>query len=79
MRKPDVIADGHPDLGEIGLRHHGAVTGAIAIGFAPCFRLADLHIKHVDFVIAGDNPAIRPDQKGPVGKPPVRVIRLEAQ
>ena len=79
MTKAHVVTSGHtqPETRHIG--HHGTGAGPIASGFAIGLAFANLHIEHMDLVVARANVAIRPDQKLPVGKASVRVVRLDRE
>ena len=78
MRKAQVIADRHADLGKSGVRENRLVAGPIGRGFAVNLGLGHVHIKHVNLVIARGYLARGRDQEGPVGKAAVRVMGQHA-
>ena len=72
--KADVVADRQPEHAPGCLGQHRAVAGAKAVGFAVGFLGRDIHVEHVDLVVARADVAIGADQEGPVGEAPVGVV-----
>ena len=63
MRETDIIADCEADLSSGRLCEHGSFTGAIGAALAVILAIADFHIEHVDLVIAGNDAALRANEK----------------
>ena len=63
IRKPQVITDRHADAAERCGRQNSMIARPIGAGLAIGLAVADIHVEHVNLVIAGDDLASRIDEK----------------
>src|SRR5262249_62050854 len=67
--KPQVVADGEADPSPWQIGRHRYFAGTVAARLAIAFALADVHVEHMNLVVAGDDVALAIDQKRAVRCP----------
>ena len=63
MREPKIITNGETQAAKGRISHHCLPTGPVIPGFLVRLPVGQLHIKHVDLVVARMDPAIRPHEE----------------